>query len=151
MDNLNMLPGHRERMFDLFRLIEQLNPKNNIKQTLLNAVKVQNRETITTNQKSQEESFPKFVNIDKIELEEAAETGGIIQLSRRPNYSKPQTEQKKVNVGKQGELSKIYEAKTNNLVGGSNASMLNSDLRQSSLDRAEQLRRKHILAEQKQL
>lgn len=31
MDNLNMLPGHRERMFDLFRLSEQLNPKNTIK------------------------------------------------------------------------------------------------------------------------
>ena len=26
-DNLNMLPGHRERMSDLFKIIEQLNPK----------------------------------------------------------------------------------------------------------------------------
>ena len=148
MDNLNMMPGHRERFFDLFRIIEQLNPKNGIKQTLLNAVKVQNRET---NRKSQEESFPKFVNIDKLELETASGTSGIISLSRRPNYSKPQTEQKKVNVGKQGELNTIYAAKSNNLVGGSSSSFLNSDLRQSSLDRAEQLRRKHVLAEHKQL
>ena len=43
---------------------------------------------------------------------------GIISLSRRPNYSKPQTEQKKVNVGKLGELNTIYAAKSNNLVGG---------------------------------
>ena len=27
-DALNMLPGHRERMSDLFKIIEQLNPKN---------------------------------------------------------------------------------------------------------------------------
>ena len=26
MDHLNMMPGHRDKMFDLFRIIEQLNP-----------------------------------------------------------------------------------------------------------------------------
>ena len=31
IQSLNMLPGHRERMHDLFKVIEQLNPKNTIK------------------------------------------------------------------------------------------------------------------------
>lgn len=37
--NLNMLPGHRDKMFDLFRIIEQLNPKKQLKQALVNAMK----------------------------------------------------------------------------------------------------------------
>lgn len=28
IESLNMLPGHRERMAELFRLVEQLNPKS---------------------------------------------------------------------------------------------------------------------------
>lgn len=39
MDNLNMLPGHRDKMFDLFRIIEQLNPKHTLRSTLQNAAK----------------------------------------------------------------------------------------------------------------
>ena len=39
MENLNMLPGHRERMSDLFKMIEQLNPKNSLKSALKNALK----------------------------------------------------------------------------------------------------------------
>ena len=37
--NLNMLPGHRERINDLFKVVEQLNPKSSLKQTMLNAIK----------------------------------------------------------------------------------------------------------------
>ena len=43
MDNINMLPGHREKMFDLFRIIEQLNPKHTLRSTLLNAAKGRDR------------------------------------------------------------------------------------------------------------
>ena len=43
MDNINMLPGHREKMFDLFRIIEQLNPKHTLRSTLLNATKGHNK------------------------------------------------------------------------------------------------------------
>jgi hypothetical protein len=39
MDHLNMLPGHRDKMHDLFRIIEQLNPVSNLRATLKNAVK----------------------------------------------------------------------------------------------------------------
>ena len=38
-----MLPGHKERMLDLFKIIEQLNPKNSLKHTLSNAVKHSNK------------------------------------------------------------------------------------------------------------
>jgi len=39
MESLNMLPGHRGRMYELFRLIDQLNPRNNVRQTLRIALK----------------------------------------------------------------------------------------------------------------
>mmetsp|Transcript_20663 Transcript_20663/g.31523 ORF Transcript_20663/g.31523 Transcript_20663/m.31523 type:complete len:110 (+) Transcript_20663:309-638(+) len=32
--SLNMLPGHKDKMFDLFRLVEQLNPRSQLKHTL---------------------------------------------------------------------------------------------------------------------
>ena len=31
IERINMLPGHRERMNDLFKIVEQLNPKCSIK------------------------------------------------------------------------------------------------------------------------
>lgn len=39
MENLNMLPGHKDKMNDLFRIVEQLNPKNSLRQTLLQALR----------------------------------------------------------------------------------------------------------------
>ena len=39
IDNLNMLPGHKDKMNDLFRIVEQLNPKSSLKQTLLQALR----------------------------------------------------------------------------------------------------------------
>lgn len=34
IESLNMLPGHRERMAELFRLVEQLNPKSQLRHAL---------------------------------------------------------------------------------------------------------------------
>jgi hypothetical protein len=34
MANLKLMPGHRERMLNLFKVIEQLNPRTTVKQTL---------------------------------------------------------------------------------------------------------------------
>lgn len=45
MENLNMLPGHRDKMFDLFRIIEQLNPVHTLRSTLKNAVKGRRKNT----------------------------------------------------------------------------------------------------------
>ena len=45
MVNLNMLPGHRDKMNELFKIIEHLNPKNQIKLTLQNAMKVKRKES----------------------------------------------------------------------------------------------------------
>jgi hypothetical protein len=39
MEGLNMLPGHQQRMVKLFKLVETLNPKQQLRQTLANAVK----------------------------------------------------------------------------------------------------------------
>lgn len=39
MSTLHLLPGHRERMTNLFKIVEQLNPKPTIRKTLLNAQK----------------------------------------------------------------------------------------------------------------
>lgn len=35
MSNIHMLPGHRDRMGDMFSVIEQLNPKNSLRKTLI--------------------------------------------------------------------------------------------------------------------
>ena len=37
--SLNMLPGHREKFNEMFKMIEQLNPKKSLKSTLSSAVK----------------------------------------------------------------------------------------------------------------
>lgn len=47
MHTLHMLPGHKERMNNLFKIIEQLNPKQTIRKTLQNA---QKQSMNTTNQ-----------------------------------------------------------------------------------------------------
>lgn len=39
MGNMNMLPGHKERMTNLFNVIEKLNPKTQIKKNLNAAAK----------------------------------------------------------------------------------------------------------------
>jgi hypothetical protein len=39
MEGLNMMPGHRDKMQDLFKIIEQLNPIHTLRSTLKNAVK----------------------------------------------------------------------------------------------------------------
>ena len=39
MESLNMLPGHRGRMHELFRLIDQINPRNNVRRELRIALK----------------------------------------------------------------------------------------------------------------
>ena len=39
MSTLHLLPGHKERMTNLFKIVEQLNPKPTIRKTLLNAQK----------------------------------------------------------------------------------------------------------------
>ena len=39
MQNIHMMPGHRDRMNELFSIIESLNPKSSLKKTLINAAK----------------------------------------------------------------------------------------------------------------
>ena len=39
MQSIHMLPGHRDRMNELFSIIESLNPKNTLKKALINAAK----------------------------------------------------------------------------------------------------------------
>lgn len=34
MGNLKLMPGHRERMINLFKVIDQMNPRANVQQTL---------------------------------------------------------------------------------------------------------------------
>lgn len=39
MDSLNMLPGHKERMNELFKIVETLNPKAKLKQNLMSVLR----------------------------------------------------------------------------------------------------------------
>lgn len=39
VESLNMLPGHKDKMYDLFKVVEQLNPKNTLKSTLMQALR----------------------------------------------------------------------------------------------------------------